>query len=307
MGRDEGTGSAWAEPGTASTRRTTQPHISYTDPRPNGVHLRGRAVPGCGASNPCRATGWLLGAQGRPFGHRANERAPASQYSRRVDLETGQTRMIEAETIDAASTIKAAEIARSAVSDAGDNPRLSRQCALPSRQACARLAGPAGPPDQAALHPGLLPAPQPHRAIMGREYKHVTHSKCYATSREFAGAVLTFLREKVPQNWRGSARFGHGQLPRRQPKGFSGFVVNWAYCRSSVNSFGAWASSAFHRTNAARIRSETRKPRSFDDQVEHLFTFAALPQVTLPTLAFIGFCRHIKEFAKEYLTRSSKT
>jgi antitoxin FitA len=50
---------------------------------------------------------------------------------------------------------------------------------------------------------GFLPDP-PRAAIkiMGREHKHVTHSKCYATSREFAGAVLTFLREKVPQNWR---------------------------------------------------------------------------------------------------------
>ncbi len=32
-------------------------------------------------------------------------------------------------------------------------------------------------------------------------HKHVTHNKCYATSREFADEVLTFLREKVPQNW----------------------------------------------------------------------------------------------------------
>ena len=30
-------------------------------------------------------------------------------------------------------------------------------------------------------------------------HKHVTHNKCYATSREFAGAVLTFLREKSPE------------------------------------------------------------------------------------------------------------
>jgi hypothetical protein len=36
----------------------------------------------------------------------------------------------------------------------------------------------------------------------GKElHKHVTHNKCYANSQEFAGAILTFLREKVPQNW----------------------------------------------------------------------------------------------------------
>ena len=32
-------------------------------------------------------------------------------------------------------------------------------------------------------------------------HKHVTHNKCYANSREFARAILSFLREKVPQNW----------------------------------------------------------------------------------------------------------
>jgi hypothetical protein len=34
-------------------------------------------------------------------------------------------------------------------------------------------------------------------------HKHVTHNKCYENSREFAGAVLTFLREQVPQTWDG--------------------------------------------------------------------------------------------------------
>jgi hypothetical protein len=34
-------------------------------------------------------------------------------------------------------------------------------------------------------------------------HKNVTHNKCYKNSREFAGAALTFLREKVPQTWDG--------------------------------------------------------------------------------------------------------
>ena len=85
-----------------------------------------------------------------------------------VNLETGQTRMIEAETIDAASTIKLLESLEALYPMLAvihvylDNDRH------PSRQACARLAGPAGPPDPAALHPGLLPAPQPHRAALAR-------------------------------------------------------------------------------------------------------------------------------------------
>ncbi len=41
----------------------------------------------------------------------------------------------------------------------------------------------------------------PIELLWGVMHKHVTYNKCYATSREFAGAALTFLHEKVPQNW----------------------------------------------------------------------------------------------------------
>ena len=45
----------------------------------------------------------------RKAGNRADERAPRINIHRDIDLETGQTRMIEAETIDAASTIRLLE------------------------------------------------------------------------------------------------------------------------------------------------------------------------------------------------------
>ena len=32
-------------------------------------------------------------------------------------------------------------------------------------------------------------------------HKHLTHNTCYATYREFAEAVLDFLREHVPKRW----------------------------------------------------------------------------------------------------------
>ena len=41
----------------------------------------------------------------------------------------------------------------------------------------------------------------PIERLWGAMHKHVTHNKCYATSRDFAGEVLTFLRKEVPQNW----------------------------------------------------------------------------------------------------------
>ena len=47
------------------------------------------------------------------------------------------------------------------------HPCLSRQCALPSRQAGAAMAGAARLPHQAAFHSELLPASQSDRAAMG--------------------------------------------------------------------------------------------------------------------------------------------
>ena len=84
-----------------------------------------------------------------------------------IDLETGQTQMIEALTIDAASTIRLLEWIRGALSDARAHPCLSRQRALSSCQARAGMARPARAPDQAPFHPALLPAPEPDRAAMG--------------------------------------------------------------------------------------------------------------------------------------------
>jgi transposase len=49
--------------------------------------------------------------------------------------------------------------------------------------------------------PPYCPHLNPIERLSGAMHKHVTHNRCYATSREFAGEVLTFLREKVPQNW----------------------------------------------------------------------------------------------------------
>jgi hypothetical protein len=63
-----------------------------------------------------------------------------------INLETGQTRMIDVETVNAASTIALLE-AIEALSDVGADPRLSRQCALSSRQAGAGLARTVGVPD----------------------------------------------------------------------------------------------------------------------------------------------------------------
>ncbi len=118
-----------------------------------------------------------------------------------IDLETGQTRMIEAETIDAASTIKLLESLEALYPLLAiihvylDNARYHH-----AKLVQAWLAQPGR---RIRLHfvPPYCPHLNPIERLWGVMHKHLTHNKCYATSREFAGAVLTFLRETVPQNW----------------------------------------------------------------------------------------------------------
>lgn len=118
-----------------------------------------------------------------------------------VNLETGQTRMIEAETIDAASTIKLLESLEALY------PLLAMIHVFldNARYHHAKLVQDwlAQPGRRIKLHfiPAYCPHLNPIERLWGAMHKHVTHNKCYATSREFAGEVLTFLREKAPQSW----------------------------------------------------------------------------------------------------------
>jgi transposase len=118
-----------------------------------------------------------------------------------VNLETGQTRMIEALTINATSTIallhsiEAQYPALTRIHVFLDNARyhhskLARQWL--ERPGC-----------RIRLHfiPPYCPHLNPIERLWGVMHKHVTHNKCYATCRQFAEATLGFLREKVPRSW----------------------------------------------------------------------------------------------------------
>ena len=118
-----------------------------------------------------------------------------------IDLETGQTRMIEALTIDAASTIKLLESIEALypmlvlIHVFLDNARYHH-----AKLVRAWLARPGC---RIKLHfiPPYCPHLNPIERLWGVMHKHVTHNKCYATCAQFAGATLGFLREKVPRNW----------------------------------------------------------------------------------------------------------
>ena len=118
-----------------------------------------------------------------------------------IDLETGQTRMIEAETIDAASTIKLLASIEALYPMLAlihvflDNARYHHAKLV--REWLAQ------PGRRIVLHfiPPYCPHLNPIERLSGLMHKYVTHNKSYATCRQFADATFDFLREKVPKNW----------------------------------------------------------------------------------------------------------
>ena len=118
-----------------------------------------------------------------------------------IDLETGQTRMIEALTIDAASTIRLLQTIEAFYPMLAlihvflDNARYHH----------ARLVQEwlAQPGRRIKLHfiPTYCPHLNPIERLWGVMHRNVTHNKCYATCAQFADATLGFLRETVPRNW----------------------------------------------------------------------------------------------------------
>jgi transposase len=118
-----------------------------------------------------------------------------------VDLQTGQTRMIEVETIDALSTIKLLESIEAlypllvCIHVFLDNARYHHAKLVQewlSRRDC-----------RIKLHfiPTYCPHLNPIERLWGVMHRNITHNKCYANCAEFAAATLDFLRDKVPRNW----------------------------------------------------------------------------------------------------------
>src|SRR5208282_1591784 len=115
-----------------------------------------------------------------------------------IDLESGQTRMIEAESIDAISTIRLLESLYPlmvCIHVFLDNARYHHAKLVKdwlSRPGC-----------RIKLHflPAYCPHLNPIERLWGVMHKNITHNKTYATCKEFAEATLDFLRDKVPRHW----------------------------------------------------------------------------------------------------------
>jgi transposase len=119
-----------------------------------------------------------------------------------IDLETGKTRMLEVATVDAASTI----MLLLAIEAMYPGKRVIHLFLDNARYHHAKLvqAWLARPGCRIKLH--FIPTYCPHLDSIERlwrlMHKHVTHNRCHETFAEFRDAILTFLRQEVPRNWR---------------------------------------------------------------------------------------------------------
>lgn len=118
-----------------------------------------------------------------------------------VDLETGQTRMIDVLTVDAISTItllasiEAMYPAMRLIHVFLDN--------APYHHAKMVREWLAQPGRRILLHfvPAYCPHLNPIERLWGAMHKAVTHNRTYPTYRGFCDAVLGFLRQDVPSQW----------------------------------------------------------------------------------------------------------
>jgi transposase len=118
-----------------------------------------------------------------------------------IDLETGRTRMIEVETVDALSTIKLLRSIEAFYPTMTclhvflDNARYHHATSVQDwleRPEC-----------RIKLHfiPPYCPHLNPIERLWAVMHKAVTHNTCHATCAQFADATLAFLRETVPRRW----------------------------------------------------------------------------------------------------------
>ena len=118
-----------------------------------------------------------------------------------IDLETGQTRMLDVLTVDAASTI----MLLIAIEAMYPGKRLIHLFVDNARYHHAKLvqAWLARPGCRIRLRfiPAYCPHLDPIERLWGLAHKHITHNRCYEKFADFSDAFLTFLREEVPRNW----------------------------------------------------------------------------------------------------------
>ncbi len=118
-----------------------------------------------------------------------------------INLETGQTQMIEAPTVNALSTISLLQMILSVYSAARlihiylDNARYHHAVLV---QEWLKHSG-----QNIILHfiPPYCPHLNPIERTWGVMHENTTHNKSYETASDFKTAITTFLTETVPKGW----------------------------------------------------------------------------------------------------------
>jgi transposase len=118
-----------------------------------------------------------------------------------VNLETGQTRMLEVETVDENSTINLfreleAQYPDQIIHVFLDNARYhhSRKVRAWLRQKGCRI--------RCHFVPPFCPHLVPIERLWGLAHQNITHNTTYKNVTEFADAFVTFLKVTVPQKWK---------------------------------------------------------------------------------------------------------
>lgn len=141
-----------------------------------------------------------------------------------IDLETGQTVMRDVLTVDAMSTImlliaiEAMYPGKRRIHVLPDNARYHHAKLV---QAWLARCG-------CRIELPFIPAYSPHlnpiERLWGLMHRHTTHNKCYATFKDFSIAMLSFLRDELPQNWRSYCDRVTDNFPVINPKEFRGLA-----------------------------------------------------------------------------------
>jgi transposase len=165
----------------------------------------------------------------RAVGHQRTQRLRLNTSGRQrlnihgaIDLETGATRMIEATTIDALSTIALLM----AITLMYPTKRLIHVFVDNARYHHAVLVQEwlAKPGCRIKVHyiPSYCPHLDPIERLWGLMHRHVTHNRSHPSYNDFCRAILHFLREEVPKNWAILCDSVTDQLPHHKPCRFSG-------------------------------------------------------------------------------------
>jgi transposase len=119
-----------------------------------------------------------------------------------IDLSTGATVMLDELRIDATTTIKLLDRIEQRNPDKRRIVVFADHASYHVSNVVKEWLRQPGRRVELRFIPVYCPHLNPIERLWGVMHKHVTHNKCYPSQREFAHAVLTFLRDTVPRKFR---------------------------------------------------------------------------------------------------------